>query len=56
MPEDCWEVEPNWEGIHAGEVSFIGSGKLDYDKIEKHRERVIAGRRLFADHFQSLWI
>lgn len=51
MPEDCWLVEPSGEGIE-----FLGSGKLDYEKIDAHRQRKLEGMRLFAEKFGCMWI
>lgn len=47
MPEDCWLVEPT-KGLFDGE--------LDYKKIDEHRVRIEAGRKLFAERFGNLWI
>lgn len=49
IPDDCWLIEPL-------EDKPIGSGELDWPKIESHRSLRAEGMKLFAERFDSLWI
>lgn len=57
QPEMDWEhmKEPFEEGQKTREVKWKVEGKLDYDGLRAHNERIQRGLVLFGKYFRTLW-